>query len=368
MLIKSLSDVRDNRRRQGLRYELVHILIFSIFAILSGANSYRKIHSFIDVHYEMLDYEFNLSWKRIPAYTTVRNIIRGVLPESLENAFGKYSLQLTEESDEISFIAFDGKVLRGSFDNSGDKKAAQCLSAFLTDSKIIIAHREIEEKTNEIPAAQELMPGLDLKNKVFTFDAMHCQEKTLEIAKESGNDAIIQVKANQKTLLKDCEKTAETTQPSALYKEPANKARNRIECRKVEVYEDIALTDNEKWKNIRAMVKIGREREFFDTKTKQWKTTDEISYHIPTTILSAEEFCKGIRGHWGIENPNHYVRDVSMNEDSSRIRDAPHIFSRLRSFALNTMRANKVRNIAQELFRNCMNIANIFQYKGIMEN
>lgn len=368
MLIKILSDVEDSRRRQGLRYELVHILIFSIFAILSGANSYRKIHSFIDVQYELLDYNFHLNWKRIPAYTTVRNIIKGVSPKSLENAFETYSMQLTEETDKLQFIAFDGKVLRGSFDNFNDSKAAQCLSAFLTESKIIIAHREIEEKTNEIPAAQELIQKLGLTDKVFTFDAMHCQEKTLKVTKESGNDAIIQVKANQKTLLKDCEKTANISQPPDVYKEPMDKSRNRIESRNVEVYEDILLTDNEKWEYIGAIVKVEREREIFDTKTKNWKKTDGISYYISTTILSAEEFSKGIRGHWGIENSNHYVRDNSMDEDSSRIRNAPHIFSRLRSFALNTMRANKVKNIAQELFRNCMNIANIFNYKGVMEN
>jgi len=368
MLIKILSDVRDNRRRQGLRYELLHILILSVFAVLSGANSYRRIHSFIDIHYELLNDTFDLNWKRIPAYTTVRNIIRGVSAESLENAFEAYSLRLTEDTDGTSFIAFDGKVLRGSFDYSDDKSPVQCLSAFVTDSKIIIAHRDIGEKTNEIPAAQELITKLGLENKVFTFDAMHCQKKTLQVAKESGNDVIVQVKANQKTLRDDCVKTAGTSRPSDSYKEPADKTRNRIESRNAEVYEDMLLTDNEKWKNIRAMVKIEREREIFDTKTKQWKKTDEISYYVSTTILSAEEFCKGIRGHWEIENSDHHVRDVSMNEDGSRIRDNPHIFSKLRSFALNIMRANKVRNVARELFRNCMNIANIFNYRGIMEN
>jgi predicted transposase YbfD/YdcC len=368
MLIKILSGVEDTRRRQGLRYELVHILIFSVFAVLSGADSYRKIHSFTDSRYELLNDIFGLNWKRMPAYTTVRNIIRGVSAESLENAFGEHSLQLAEDTDEISFAAFDGKVLRGSFDRFKDRKAVQCLSAFMTDSKIIIAHREIEEKTNEIPAAQELIAKLNLKGKIFTFDAMHCQEKTPEAAKESGNDAAVRVKANQKTLLNDCVKTAGTMPASDSYKELTDKTRNRTESRKAEVYEDIILSDSEKWKNVRAVVKIEREREIFDAKTKEWKTSDEISYYISTTILSAEEFCRGIRGHWEIENSDHYVRDVSMNEDSSRIRDNPHIFSRLRSFALNIMRANKVKNIARELFRNCMNIGNIFSYKGIMEN
>ncbi len=368
MLMEILCDVQDYRRRQGLRYELVHILFFSVSAILSGANSYRKIHTFIDVHYEPLNNFFGLGWKRIPAYTTVRNIIKGVSTASLENAFRKHSSKLMEETGNLSFISFDGKVLRGSFDHFNDQKAVQCLSAFLTDSKIIIAHREIDVKSNEIPAAKELIIQLGLENKIFTFDAMHCQEKTLKAAKKSGNDAIVQVKKNQKTLLNDCIKTSETVQASDSYKEPAEKSRNRIESRKVDVYEDMIITDTDKWNDVRAIVKVEREREVFDTKTKQWNTTGEVSYYVSTTVLNANEFCKGIRGHWGIENSNHYVRDVSMNEDHSQIRNNPHIFAKLRSFALNIMRANKVVNVAQELFRNCMNIKNLYNYKGLMEN
>ncbi|MDM8543251.1 hypothetical protein QUF90_19420, partial [Desulfococcaceae bacterium HSG9] len=87
--------------------------------------------------------------------------------------------------------------------------------------------------------------------------------------------------------------------------------------------------------------------------------------------LSGKENRKGlniIREHQGIENSDHHVRDVSMNEDCSRIRKNPHIFSKLRSFALNIMRANKVGNIAQELFKNCMNIANLYNYQTVMKH
>ncbi len=45
-----------------------------------------------------------------------------------------------------------------------------------------------------------------------------------------------------------------------------------------------------------------------------------------------------------------------MNEDKSRIRNNPGIFAKLRSFALNILRVNKVKNIADELFYNCEKI------------
>jgi len=113
---------------------------------------------------------------------------------------------------------------------------------------------------------------------------------------------------------------------------------------------------------------VERHRDISDTKKKEWKKTDETAYYISTILLSAEELCKVIRNHWGIENRNHYVKDVTMNEDKSRIRENPHIFARLKSFALNILRANKVKNIADELFYNCIFLGNILNYEGIRQN
>jgi len=366
MLQSFLFKIKDHRRKQGRRYQLGHILLFTIFAILSGATSYRKVHAFIEANYEVLDEIFDLDWKRLPAYTTIRAIIQGTSSTEVEESFRQYSDFLADSDGEKRFVAFDGKVLRGSFDCFQDQKAVQILSAFLTDSHIILAHEEIAEKTNEIPTAQELIRRTGLSDCVFTFDAIHCQEKTLEAAKETHNDVIVQVKRNQKTLFNDCKTTAETTPPNDVYQESVTKARNRIESRKVEVFTDVIISDEKKWRLVEAIVKVERRRQVFDTKAKSWKQGNETSLYIATTVLSAEVFCQAIRNHWGIENRDHHVRDVTMDEDGSRIRTNPHIFAKLRSFALNILRANNVENVSLELFNNCMNLNNILNYAGVM--
>lgn len=176
MLQSFLFDIKDHRRKQGLRYQQGHILLFSILAILSGAVSYRKIHQFIVSHYDDLDEAFGLGWKRMPAYTTIRDIIQGTDSEALESSFRKYSAKLVTQGDKKLFIGYDGKVLRGSFDHFHDQKAIQILSAFASDENIILAHEEIATKTNEIPTAQSLIKKLGLTGCVFTFDALHCQK------------------------------------------------------------------------------------------------------------------------------------------------------------------------------------------------
>ena len=365
MLKSFLFKIKDPRRRQGRRYQLGHILLFSIFAVLSNAPSYRKIQVYIEDNYSILDKTFELNWKRKPAYTTIRAIIQGTSADELEACFRQYSAALDTSSPGERFVAFDGKVLRGSFDHFRDQKAAQVLSAFLTDNRIILAHEEIAEKTNEIPTAQELMTKLGLSDCIFTFDAINCQEKTLEVAKETGNDVIVQVKENQKTLFNDCQTTAETIVPTDVYQEPTTKTRNRIETRKVSVFTTMTITDQDKWHLVKAIVKVERKRRVFDTKAKCWKQSDETSFYIAMVVLSAHMFCRAIRNHWRIENSNHHVRDVTMGEDKSRIRTNPHLFAKLRSFALNILRANRVENASVELFRNCMKLDRVLNYVGI---
>jgi predicted transposase YbfD/YdcC len=368
MLQSFLFKIKDHRRKQGQRYQLGHILFFSVLAILSDATSYRKVHTFIESHYETLDKTFGLNWKRLPAYTTIRAIIQGTLPDEIERCFREYSDLLAHSNTEKRFASFDGKVLRGSFDHFQDQKAIQVLSAFLTDCRIILAHEEIARKTNEIPIAQELMTELGLSNCIFTFDALHCQEKTLEVAKKTGNDVIVQVKGNQKTLFEDCKTITSTLSPDESYQEPTTKGHNRIECRSVAVFTHPLFRDADKWHLVEAMVKVDRKRWSFDTKNDCWKPSHETSHYIATTILDAETFCQAIRNHWGIENSDHYVRDVTLGEDKSRIRTNPHIFAKLRSFALNILRANHVENVSLALFENCLNINNVLNYVGVRQN
>jgi hypothetical protein len=181
-----LSDVADPRRKEGKLYKLSYVLLFSILAIVTGANSYRGIHTFIETHLDRLNAALGLSWKRAPAYTAIRYILQGLDPQVIEQAFRKHATILqsakaeSEASDtskaKTSIIAIDGKVLRHSFDNFNDRKAAQILNAFATGSSLILAHVEIEDKSNEIPAAQKLMSELNLSGCIVTLDAMHCQK------------------------------------------------------------------------------------------------------------------------------------------------------------------------------------------------
>lgn len=89
-------------------------------------------------------------------------------------------------------------------------------------------------------------------------------------------------------------------------------------------------------------------------RTQGGKTTGEEVYGI--TSLSREEADAGyllgiLRGHWGIENGLHYVRDVTLAEDASRVRkgSAPTILAGLRNAALVLLEQLKLASIAEAI-------------------
>jgi hypothetical protein len=177
-----LSTIPDPRRAEGKRYEQRYVLLFAILAIVTGANSYRGIRTFIRTHRVRLNKAFGLHWKHPPAHTSLRTIISGLDAAAVERAFRRHAAELNAVKSSKAgavcrVLALDGKVLKGSFDAFHDSAAKQVLSAFAADTALVLAHIEIDEKSNEIPAAQRLLEELDVGDHIVTCDAMHCQKK-----------------------------------------------------------------------------------------------------------------------------------------------------------------------------------------------
>lgn len=191
-------------------------------------------------------------------------------------------------------------------------------------------------------------------------------KKTVETAVSQGNDVIVQIKANQQTLLKNATYLAMNNEPLATLKQQEKRKRNRVEYREASVYFVSPRALPYEWNNLfKTIIRVRRYTDKFNTKRKRWELQTESSYYGATRLLGAEHASKCIRDHWHIENKNHYVRDVSLAEDASRIRNNPGIFARLRSFALNLLRANQVTNVKEALFMNALNFDNVLNYQGI---
>ena len=83
----------------------------------------------------------------------------------------------------------------------------------------------------------------------------------------------------------------------------------------------------------------------------------------------AGQLLKWVRGHWSIENRSHYVRDVTMGEDASRIRkgSGPEVMAAFRNATIGFFRTIGVTNIAESLRRNASQVGELFAKLGIFK-
>ena len=253
-------------------------------------------------------------------------------------------------------VALDGKTLRGSVDHLNDRQAAHLLSAFASDAALILAHQELAGAPDEIAAVPKLMAELGVTGVLFTADALHCQREGFARAAETGNALLVRVKDNQPNLHAALAELCAEQRPFSSDETVDRRRHGRQEHRRVEVFDTAGQLDAPWRTRIACVARVSRLTYTKDTRSGLWPTREETGYYACQIRHDAKSLAHAIRAHWGIENRDHYVRDVTLGEDDSRIRTRPGVMARLRSIALNILRANGVQNVSQALYANALSL------------
>jgi len=172
----------------------------------------------------------------------------------------------------------------------------------------------------------------------------------------------VRVKDNQPRLLESLAGLCAEREPSDRH-ETADRGRHgRQEHRRVEVFE-VADQLPAEWRGtIACAARVSRLSWCKDTRAGLWRPRREVAYYVSQVRLDAAAFGRAVRAHWGIENRDHHVRDRTLREDDSRIRRRPGIFARLRSFALNILRADGVTNVSEAVYTNALSLDQLLAY------
>lgn len=96
-------------------------------------------------------------------------------------------------------VSVDGKASCGPARKAtaaGAAKARHALNVYSNGYGMCLTQKSISEKTNEIPAAQEILRPMNLKGTIITADAMNCQKETAAVVMESGRDYVLALKGN----------------------------------------------------------------------------------------------------------------------------------------------------------------------------
>jgi hypothetical protein len=152
------------------------------------------------------------------------------------------------------------------------------------------------------------------------------------------------------------------------------KSRGRLERRTLE--STTALNEFLRrlgWSSVQQVFRITRERTVWNRQTRSRETSVEMSYGITDmtpTLANAHDLLRQTRGHWGIENRLHYVRDEAFGEDRSRIRkgNAPQVMAALRNSLISAFRLDKIGNVTAALRIFAWNSQRALAWLGILKN
>jgi len=190
-----------------------------------------------------------------------------------------------------------------------------------------------------------LLDEIEIAGKVITADALLTQKAIAEyLVDERGADFVFTVKENQPTLKRTIAALALRTRRCDA--ETTDKGHGRLTTRRI--WCDDALKASVTFPHVQQVFCIEREV----TSLKKGLTTVEAVYGVtsqspekarPETILAQN------RKHWSVENKQHYVLDVTFDEDRSQIRrlNGPMVMTCLRRAAISLLRIKGHTNIAQ---------------------
>ena len=351
----------DPRADRGKEHLLVDILTITLSAVICGADDWVAVATFGKTKAAWLRTFLALP-NGIPSHDTFGRVFRLLDPEELRRCFFAWVRAVLGEAAEgeadgrvgQQVVAVDGKTLRRSHDRRSGTEALHLVSAWATESGLVVGQVATDAKSNEITAIPALLKLLALEGATVTIDAMGCQTAIASQIVEQGADYVLALKDNHERLharvqsaFRDADAAVGTTLPLAAV--PAHttveKDHGRIErrrCRAIGDPDYLAFIDpNGAWPNLRSVICIESTRRIGDS------VSTEARHYLSSLPADAHRLQQIVRSHWGIENRLHWVLDLAFDEDRSRVRadHAPENLAIIRHLALNLLRRDPTRRI-----------------------
>lgn len=400
-LLVALCQVPDPRDARGVRHRLPAVLAMALAAVLAGNTSFYAIGQWIaDAGQKTLKAlgarQDAASGRYVgPDEKTVRGLCARVDGDALDRALGRWlqrravlacaakartgrrpsrdrkARRRAKAAGQrrgrkstrgmhvplMPGVAVDGKTSRGA---KTPQATAPHLLAALTHTGVVLAQRQVADKSNEITAFIPLLSPLDLTGFVITSDAMQTQRANARFLRQRKNaHFIFPVLDNQPSLFDRLD--ALDWKSVAVTARTEDHDRGRHEVRTIQVLD---APENLNFPYVAQVFLIER------TVTENGRTSYQAMLYVTSLTASQAnpaDLLAYVRGHWSVE-VLHWIRDVTYGEDASRVHtgNAPRVAATLRNTSISLLRISGVTNIAAALRHNAHKNRRVLKRLGLL--
>jgi predicted transposase YbfD/YdcC len=286
-----------------------------------------------------------------PTHDTYNRLFQALDPERFGDCLARWTQSVrTVLGGEV--VALDGKAVRRALNQGEDARII--VSAWATQSGLLLGQRKVRDKSNEITVVPELLRALELAGCIVTADALHCQKTIAKEIMEADAQYVLALKANQGTAFSEVKAFLDEAilrnESHLVFTETVGKGHGRVEVRRYWQSQKLGwFVDRQAWEGLRSVGVVEARRTVGD------KESVERRYYLSSLPAEVQTFARAVRGHWGVENGLHWVLDVVFGEDDSRARSghAAENLAATRRLAVNLLRRDKTckRSIKGKLMR-----------------
>jgi len=369
--MEAVVDIPDPRKARGKRHPWNLLLTLISAALLNGQRTGRAIGQWVDEYKVELMTLLPIPQKPLPSTSTLRRALRAIDVTRLEARLAQFAQELPPppppaETAPWQGQAVDGKAVRGA-QAHGTK--VHLVSLVEHGSGRVRQQVRVRDKSNEITAVPTLLRGHNLRGTVTTLDALLTQQAIAQQILDQQGHYLMIVKENQPALYAAIDLVFRLPPPPVPAYHLAQvttitKGHGRLETRTLE--RTCALNGYLDWPGVGQVLRRTCQRLILKT----GEVSEEVTYGISSLgwqEASAAQVEALWRGHWGIENKVHHVRDVTLGEDAGQMRvgNAPQALAALRNGLLTLLRQTGVTNIADAIRHYAASLSETFALIGV---
>jgi predicted transposase YbfD/YdcC len=337
-LVEHFAALEDPRQAAKVLYPLPEILLLLLSATLAGADDCVEIELWGREQLAFL--RRFLPYKHgIPSHDTLTGVLAALDPALFKACFVRWVEGLREAEPDLT--AIDGKTSRRTHARNKGLEPLHLVSAWASRQRLVLGQEAVAGKSNEITAIPLLLERLALKGALVTIDAIGTQNEIARTILTRGGDYLLALKANRPATFKDVEAFFADPPPDGIETcTTTDGDHGRIETRRHVVCHDVAwLFSDRRYPGEVAFPGLAMIAMVESRIEREGKLTRERRYYLSSARLDAAAFAQAVRGHWGIENRLHWVLDVVLRDDLSRLRSghAPENMAAIRHMATNLL-------------------------------